>query len=303
MIFDVEEINRILREDPALFVTSIERKYKQQIKKCTEFLIANRQYKFILIAGPSSAGKTTTSHLIKENLEVNGISAKVVSLDNFFVERQETPLLPNGKKDYESLEALDWKLFESKMQELINDKKSELPIYDFVQGTKYYNGTITTLTDNEVIIIEGLHALNPIVDNYIPTNLAVKIYLNTESEFAYRQQMLINKKEIKLVRRLIRDYKKRGATPSMTFSSWPEVLQGEEKYITPYKKNANFKIDTTHAYELAIYFNIIEKIHNQFDDDVQLNSLIIKLSKFKRLSHQFAPMNSLLQEFLGGNKN
>lgn len=303
MKYNVEEINRELKVDPALFVTNVEKNYRAQIKKCTDYLIQNRKFKFVLIAGPSSAGKTTTSHIIKDNLEINGISAKVVSLDNFFVERQETPLLPNGKKDYESLDALDWKLFEAKMNELIKDKKSELPIYDFINGTKYYNGTITTLKDNEVIIIEGLHALNPIVDNYIPTDLAVKVYLNTQTEFVFREQTLINCNEIKLVRRLIRDYKKRGATPAMTFSTWPEVLHGEQTYITPYKDTADFTVDTTHAYEMAIYFNIIEKINNEFADDIELNSLIIKMSKFKRLSHQFAPLHSLLQEFLGGNNN
>ena len=305
MIYDVEELNRCFKDDPAQYVTKAEKKYKQQIKKCIEPLIKkDAMYKFILLAGPSSSGKTTTSYLIKENLEVNGINAKVVSLDNFFVEREETPLLPDGKKDYESLNALDWKLFAQKMKELIEEKKSRLPIYDFITGSKHLSEDYTTLKNNEIIIIEGLHALNPIIDNYIPTKLAYKIYLNTESEFAYKDTILVNKEEIKLVRRLIRDFKKRGATPSMTFNSWPEVLHGEETYITPYKKHANYKIDTTHPYELCIYYNILQKIQDSTDDeDVTLQKLITKLAKFKKLSHQFAPKNSLIQEFLGGNDN
>ncbi|MBQ7307218.1 MAG: hypothetical protein IJW82_01680 [Clostridia bacterium] len=249
MIYDVEELNRCFKDDPAQHVTKAEKKYKQQIKKCIEPLLkSHSQYKFVLLAGPSSAGKTTTSYLIKENLEINGYNAKVVSLDNFFVEREQTPVLPNGKKDYESINALDWKLFAEKMKELIENKKSQLPIYDFISGSKHLANEFTTLRDNEIIIIEGLHALNPIIDQYIPTKLAYKVYLNTESEFNYKGTMLVNKEEIKLVRRLIRDFKKRGATPSMTFNSWPEVLHGEEMYITPYKKYANYKIDTTHAY-------------------------------------------------------
>ena len=305
MVYDVEELNRCFKDDPAQHVTKFEKKYKQQIKKCIEPIVRkDKQYKFILLAGPSSSGKTTTSYLIKENLEINGYSAKVVSLDNFFLERSETPVLPNGKKDYESVDALDWKLFAEKMHELIDNKKSILPIYDFITGTKHPADDYTTLRDNELIIIEGLHALNPIIDKFIPTELAYKVYLNTESEFAFKNTMLVNKEEIKLVRRLIRDYKKRGATPSMTFNSWPEVLHGEELYITPYKKFANYRIDTTHAYELCVYYNILQKIQDSTDDeDVKLQMLITKLAKFKKLSHQFAPKTSLIQEFLGGNDN
>ena len=304
MIYNVEELNRCFNFDPAQYVTKAEKKYRQQIKKCVEPILRSHTYKFILLSGPSSSGKTTTSYLIKEQLELNGYSAKVVSLDNFFVERVNTPLLPNGKKDYESVDAIDWKLFNKVMKELIENKKARLPIYDFISGTKHLAEDYTTLRDNEIIIIEGLHGLNPIIDNYIPTKLAYKVYLNTESEFAYDGIVIVNKEEIKLVRRLIRDFKKRGATPSTTFSNWPEVLHGEDTYISPYKRYANFKIDTTHSYELCIYYNILQKIQNGLDEkDIKLQMLITKLAKFKKLSHQFAPKNSLIQEFLGGNDN
>ena len=305
MNYNLKDINEQINNDKQGFVIACEKKYQNQIVECVENNFANKNgmdYKFILLAGPSSAGKTTTSYLFKENLKKHGFKANVVSIDNFFLERAETPKLPNGNNDYESLRAIDWNLFGKKMKELIEDKKTILPVFDFIDGVKYFPDEETTLNDNEIIIIEGLHALNPIINNYIPTELAFKVYLNTESEFVNDDEVILNKENIKLVRRLIRDFKKRGATPAHTFKTWSDVTDGERTYITPFKNTANKQINTTHAFEPSVYYKYLLDINSTHEHE-KLTEIIKKLEPFANISYDLIPENSLTQEFLGGNKN
>lgn len=304
MNYNLKDINEKVNTNVKALVEQAELKYQQQIKDCVQLLLANKNndYKFILLAGPSSAGKTTTSHLFKENLKLNGINAKVISIDNFFLEREETPKLPNGNYDFESLKALDWDLFGIKMNELIKDKKSILPVFDFVAGQKKYPDSYTTLNDNEVMIIEGLHALNPIINNYIPAKLAYKVYLNTESEFVNDDGTMINKENIKLIRRLIRDYKKRGSTPDNTINTYSDVTDGEKTYITPFKDTANFKINTTHAFEPGVYYSFLVDIQEKTHSN-GLPKILETVEPFAKISYDLIPENSLTQEFLGGNDN
>ena len=303
MMYNVNKINEEIKANPEEFVRVAEEKYENQIASCVNDMMSRgNKFKFILLAGPSSAGKTTTSHLLKENLAKKGYYAKVVSIDNFFLERSETPKLPNGKNDYESLRSLDWNLFGTKMNELIENKKSILPVFDFVVGKKYYPEFYTTLNDNEIIIIEGLHALNSIIDNYIPTNLAYKIYINSESEFCDDNGVILSKETIKLVRRILRDSKKRGISPDQTFDSWPDVIYGEATYINPNIKNAYYKIDTTHSFEPSVYYSHLKDAQIDCKTD-KINDLLKILSLFEPIETEMIPMSSLTQEFLGGNDN
>lgn len=304
MNYNLKDINEKIKSDAKTLVKESELNYQSQIEEAVNQLLSDttNHYKFVLLAGPSSAGKTTTSHLFKENLKLNGIKAQVISVDNFFLEREETPKLPNGNYDYESLRALDWDLFGVKMKELIENKKSILPVFDFVDGKKYFTDEYTTLNDNEIIIIEGLHALNPIINNYIPVELAYKVYLNTVSEFVNDEETILNKENIKLVRRLIRDYKKRGAPPKRTIDTYSDVTDGEKQYITPFMDTANYKINTTHAFEPSVYYNFLVEIQKEAPCD-KLQDLIEKLKPYEKITYDLIPSNSLTQEFLGGNNN
>ena len=160
-----------------ILIETAEKRYHNQLENMIEEVLNLKTIRFILLAGPSSSGKTTTSHIIKELLEKNKKHAKVISLDDFFLERDETPTLQNGDKDYVSVNAIDWKLFDKCMSELLEKGETQLPSYDFLTGSKNFNNEKTTLKQNEIMIIEGLHALNPIINNFIPHSFSYKVFV------------------------------------------------------------------------------------------------------------------------------
>ena len=294
-IIEVSKLNSAVLNDAKNYIEKCENNYKSQMEKIVSFIKLNEEIKFILLAGPSSSGKTTTAKLICENLQKHGFNAKSISLDDFFVERIETPLWEDGTKNYESVDAIDWKLFDTCMHNLLTTKKTVMPTYNFITGTKSFDSMIE-LNDKDIIIIEGLHSLNPIIDNFISTNLSLKIYLAPIVEYIKNDETIMNGTDLRFIRRLIRDIYTRGSTPEKTMDEWKGVLLGEKLYIDPYKGTANFTINSSHPYEICVYKYCLKDIYSQNFDVV--NNKLKSLEFVSMLDKNLVPKDSLLQEFV-----
>lgn len=292
----ISSVNENINKDILSYVKKCEFNYQNQITKIVKQTINDKSKKFILLAGPSSSGKTTTARLLCENFASFGIKAKPISLDDFFVNRDETPKWEDGRYNYESVDAIDWKLFDTCMSNLLNNKKSSMPTYDFITGIKSITYE-TTLEDNEIIVVEGLHSLNPIIDNFIPKNNSVKIYLSPRVNFVDDDNNeIMNGKQMRFFRRLIRDAFTRGTSPKQTLEVWPDVQKGEILYIDPFKDNADYHINSVHLYEVGVYKSILKQLN--LLDDSQLAPFVKLLANFDFVEKSVVPTTSLLTEFV-----
>lgn len=294
-IIDVAKLNEEIKSNTNAFISECENKYKNQLKSVVNSIAQKDGIKFILLAGPSSSGKTTTAKLLKQNLIEAGFNCKTISLDDFFVERKDTPLWENGRPNYESVDAIDWSLFDKCMHELLKTGKTLMPVYDFITGTKSFKYTLS-LGENDIIIIEGLHSLNPIIDRFISTKFSVKLFLVPAVEYVFNNEVILSGRKLRFFRRLIRDAYTRGASPERTLDEWNEVLLGEQLYIDPYKHTADFTINTSHPYEVCIYHSIIKYL--KLDQNPQFTLLVEPFDKIVSADKSLVPEGSLLQEFV-----
>lgn len=295
-IFYIDEINNLAKNDDKLLISMSEEMYHDQTTEMVNDIISKENVKIILIAGPSSSGKTTTSKLIRENLLKHNKKSIIVSLDDFFLNRVDTPLLPNGKYDYENITALDLKCFYTFMDNLIENKSAKMPVYNFISGKREDQLVPVNIDSDTYIIIEGLHALNPILTEK-HKKYVYKLYLCALSNFNYNDELLINYVDLRLIRRMIRDYYTRGRTIEETLYTWQEVLDGEVKYIDPYKNDVDFTIDSTHMYEPLLYAKYLLPLLEKLDLPIT-NKLKEKLNKCEKLNKNIIPKNSLLKEFI-----
>ena len=294
----VEYINNQIDKNCDEFVKQCEDKYKSQIfevaKKVKD---SNGTIQFVMVAGPSSSGKTTTSKILVDALKDNGFFAKELSLDDFFVNRLSTPKWEDGSYNYETSDAIDWNLFSKCMSDLLEGKSVKLPTYNFVTGEKEFFGE-TKLQENTVFIIEGLHALNPIIDNIIPKRKSFKIYISTNTTVENDNQEYIANNTVRLFRRIIRDFHTRATTVEDTLENWERVKLGENLYIDPFVEQAEFSINTFHPYELSVYKNIFATFQNQCESLDEIKHI---LSVFTELDKSIVPQDSVIQEFIPKN--
>ncbi len=289
--FFIEEINNLAQNDKELLVSMGEEMYHDQIDTLAKDII-EKQAKIILVAGPSSSGKTTTSNLIGKRIEANGLKCLSVSLDDFFLNRANTPLLPNGNYDYENITALDLPYFNQFINELYTQGYSLMPTYNFITGSRESKMKKVSIDDKTVVIIEGLHALNPTLLN--KTDGIYRVYICPTSNFDYNNKTLFNFVQLRLLRRMLRDYLSRGRTIEKTIEGWQEVLDGEKKYIDPYKHLANFVVDSTHLYEPLIYSKYLTPLLKNSDTEKEIKE---KLQNITKLDKKYIPKDSLLNEF------
>ena len=277
-----------------------------QEKKIAEIAqeIARRDLKLVLIAGPSSSGKTTTCKRLAVQLLANGIKPVMISLDDYFVDRVQTPRDASGDYDYESLYALNLPLFNDHLQRLFRGEEVQMPRYDFPTGTSQPDGKTLRLHDNEVLVVEGIHALNPELTAQIPEQQKFRIYASALTTILLDTHNYIPTTDNRLLRRIIRDYKYRGCSAQETIRRWPSVRRGEDKWIFPYQENADVMFNTAMIYELAVIKQQAEPILDEVPENCEEYAEAYRLRKFLRyirpLSTEGLPPTSLLREFLGG---
>lgn len=267
-------------------------------------LSRDNQVKIILISGPSSSGKTTFAKRLAIHLMVNGMKPLNLSLDNYFVNRDDTPLDENGNHDYEALEALDVKCFNQNLLDLLNGKKVEIPKFSFESGMRFYNGETMEMLPHNVLIIEGIHGLNPELTCSIPAEAKFKIYVSALTSLNIDDHNRVSTTDNRLIRRIVRDYRYRKYSARDTISRWPSVRAGEEKHIFPFQEEADTMFNSALLYELAVLKPYAEPILREVQPNQPEYSEATRLmnffSYFKPLRPHDIPPTSILREFLGG---
>jgi len=264
----------------------------------------NHQVKIILISGPSSSGKTTFAKRLAIHLIVNGMKPLNLSLDNYFVDRDKTPLDEHGNHDYEAVEALDIELFNQNLVALLNGEKVEIPKFSFETGTRFYNGETLHMQPENVLIIEGIHGLNPQLTSSIAPEAKFKIYVSALAALNIDDHNRVSTTDNRLVRRIVRDYRYRKYSARETISRWPSVRKGEEKHIFPFQEEADTMFNSALLYELAVLKPFAEPILLEVQPNQPEYSEATRLLGFfrylKPLQPTQIPPTSIMREFLGG---
>ena len=260
--------------------------------------------RIVLIAGPSSSGKTTSSRRLAIQLMINRIIPQVISLDNYFVDREATPKDENGEYDYESLYALDLDLFNTDLRRLIAGEEVEMPTYDFATGRRVFKGDKMRLGENNVLLIEGIHGLNPELTAQIPEEQKFRLYVSALTTLTIDDHNWVPTTDNRLLRRIIRDHKYRGSDALDTIARWPSVRRGEEKWIFPFQENADATFNSSLLFELGVMKDyavpLLRKVPRNVPEFAEAVRLLTFLSYFLPISEEQIPSTSLLREFLGG---
>ncbi|MEY8367450.1 nucleoside kinase [Anaerovoracaceae bacterium 42-11] len=276
-------------------------------KKIAEIadMIKKQNKRIVLIAGPSSSGKTTFARRLCIQLKVNGLDPIYMGTDDYFVEREETPLDENGEKDYENLQALDIELFNSNMNDLLAGEKVDLPTFNFMTGHKEYGKRITSIRANQPIVIEGIHALNEELTAYIPKEEKFKIYISPLTQLNIDAHNRIPTTDERMLRRMVRDNLYRGHNAQSTIASWPKVRAGEDKNIFPYSSEADVLFNSYHVYEIAVLKKYAEPLLKEIKPEEAEYADAVRMLKFLRFfktieDDSIIVNNSIIREFIGG---
>ena len=275
-----------------------------RISSIAKEIIRRRDVKFVMIAGPSSSGKTTFSHRLSIQLAAHGMKPHPIAVDNYFVNREDTPLDEEGKKNYECLEAIDVELFNRDMTALLQGEEVELPRFDFVDGKRVYKGDFLRLDSDDILVIEGIHGLNDKLSYSLPRENKFKIYISALTQLNVDEHNRIPTTDGRLIRRMIRDMRTRGTSARETIARWPSVRRGEEENIFPYQEEADEMFNSALIYELAVLKLYVEPLMFQIRPEepeyYEAKRLLKFLDYFVGVPSDDIPKNSILREFIGG---
>ncbi|MGL5682822.1 MAG: nucleoside kinase [Marinifilaceae bacterium] len=292
-----QEIGTVIKVSEALHEKKISQ-IADMIKK------QHRKLKIIMIAGPSSSGKTTFGKRLSIQLLVNGITPINLSLDNYFVNREHTPKDEFGEYDFEAIGALDLETFSKDMNRLLNGEEIEIPKFSFETGQRFYDGEMLQIENNNVIIVEGIHGLNPALTELLPQDKLFKIFISALTSISIDKHNIISPSDNRLIRRLVRDAKYRNYSAVETIKRWDSVLLGEHRNIIPYQEEADVMFNTALIYELGVLKQYAEPLLNEvlsfYPEHSKAQKLLKFFSYFKTIPTREIPPTSLLREFLGG---
>ena len=297
-------INESVSRDVSGFIDECENQFDSCLENAVGRILSDSDCDIVLLAGPSSSGKTTTAGKIAEKIRATGRNAYTVSLDDFYFNRDDIPVGDDGVQDFESVSALDTELIHRVFTSLINDRSAELPIFDFVTGSRKDETNHIELAKDDVIIVEGLHALNPVITSGLEESHLFKIYISVSTRVTGENgRVLLNKRNLRLARRIIRDAKHRNTPAEDTLSRWSSVLHGEDKYLFPFESNAEMKIDSFHPYEPCMFRAAVLEQLDTVGEDSEFFEKACELKQVYEnaclIDAELLPETSLLQEFLG----
>ena len=301
----IYKLNNIIEHGNLKYLIMLEEAlHEKKIANIADKIAENKNIKMVLIAGPSSSGKTTFAQRLGLQLRINGLKPVTISVDNYFVERPDTPLDENGEYDFENIEAIDLDLFNKDLTALLNGEVIQCPEFDFSVGTKRYKGKTMHLADDEILVIEGIHCINDKLTELIQKKKKYKVYISDLTVLNMDRLNRISTTDTRLIRRIVRDYQFRSYSAKHTLDAWPKVNRGEEKNIFPYQEDADSIFNTSLIYELAalkdIAIPLLEEIKPTERQYAEARRLIEILKYFKSIKSDIIPNNSLLKEFLGG---
>lgn len=301
--FTYGRINSLAIE-PEKFISECSQAYRLRVCEVADRIFADKNRKIVMLAGPSSSGKTTTAKFLSEEINRLGGKAYTVSLDDFYLPRGTSyPLDENGKPDFECVEALDTELLHSSLRSLAEKGKAVLPVFDFKTGDRINNAKTIVLDENDVIIVEGLHALNPVITDTLDESKLLKIYISVSSRIYDNDgNVLFSKRDLRFIRRMVRDYHFRSTPVERSFEIWESVMRGEDRYLFPFEERADIKINSFHPCEPCVFsekaIGLLSMANlGEFKEKADL--LIYKLGLFKKTDYSLLPADSLLREFTG----
>ena len=277
---------------------------EQKIAELAGEIAKRRGVKFVMIAGPSSSGKTTFCNRLSIQLAAHGLVPHPVSLDNYYLNRVDTPRDENGEYDFECLEALDLELLDRDLNTLLSGGQIELPYYNFKTGKREYKGQYMELGSEDILVMEGIHGLNDRLSSSIPKDSCYKVYISALTQLNVDEHNRIPTTDGRLLRRMVRDNRTRATSARETIAMWHKVRKGEEKYIFPYQDSADFVFNSALIYELSVLKQYAEPILFQIPEDApefqEAKRLLKFLDYFVGIPSEPVPQNSILREFIGG---
>ncbi len=304
---DTDKISALSPDGQKKYVSDCESSYDAALDMIADELVRRKDVKLCGLAGPSCAGKTTTSFKLTVKLAAGGIKVRTLSIDDFFHNRENGPIGTDGKPDYESISYVNLDLLQSTLADIIKGKTVYLPKYDFPTGKRIDRYEQYTALPDELIILEGLHALNDIMYGGFESDEYYRLFINVEGVLKQNGKELFDGRELRLMRRLIRDFKFRAADAELTFGLWGNVLKGEDKYIHPFESRADFKINSMFAYEPCVVrrqvYDVLSGLSPQSKFYPAAAALRDKLKNIPAIDEGAVPINSLMREFIGRTEN
>ena len=304
MINTLSLINKAIKENAPLFIKNCEEEYKEQINSIAKQIADNDDIKIVAIAGPSASGKTTTAHLLMKRLADLSEKTDVVSLDDFYLPIGKMPILPDGNRDFESVHALDLPCIETVFKSIINTGAAILPRFDFQTKTHIENARRVDVGNRGIVIVEGLHALNPAVTGLVGKENILKIYISVNMPIENENgEQVLSSRHLRLARRVLRDERFRGSPPKETLFLWNKVVEGESKYLYCFKNTADIRLTTLHSFEPCLYKEPFCRLRGSVDSGTPCYDYFIKtanaLEQFCAIDSKLIPANSLIREFIG----
>lgn len=301
----LSEINHMAQTDPAGLIAKAEQRYDLALHDLAERITQNEQYKIILLAGPSGSGKTTTAHILRDKLHARGVFAAVVSLDHFYLPEDQMPRLENGDADLESVYSLDILEIHRCFSEIIAQGKTDMPVYDFALGRRADTPLSIDIGNHGILIIEGLHALNPVLTGNLHAENLFRLYISVNCPVLDDAGgVVLTSRQMRLARRMSRDFIYRNTTAERTLRLWTSVVAGEEKYLYCFKGNADCKLVTFHSFEPCVFRNIVIGLLEQLTPQADNYEYVMKtkqaLERFVPLDFELVPETSLIREFIKG---
>lgn len=300
MIIGIDQIDTKTLRDPAAFIRETDEAYRAQLTRIAEHIcVCHEQRPIVLISGPSGSGKTTTARMLERILDRMGVESHTLSMDNYFLSltEEEIRLVDEGKLDLESPARVDADLLHRQLAAMVRGETVALPVYDFVNSRRVDSGKTLTRGKNEIVILEGIHALNPDVVR-LPDENMTKLYISVRTRVTC-DDITLHPSKIRLLRRMLRDRVGRGRRPEETLSLFAAVQRGEARYIMPYKHRADFDIDTFIAYELGVYKKAFMENLAHLHDDPEMDPVLSVLEHAEEIDESLVPRESLIREFIG----
>ena len=299
--FTLNDINENVESNMESFINDAENRFESSVTELADRFTSDCD--IVLLAGPSSSGKTTTAGKIAQKIKNRGRNAYTLSLDDYYRNAADIPLTEKGLKDFENVSALDIDLIHRTFSDLIEKRTAQVPEFDFVSGTRKPETRKLELKKDDLIIVEGIHALNPIITKGLDESHITKVYISVSSRVTDDSgRVVFSKRNLRLVRRMIRDYHYRNTSIEKTLSQWQEVLKGEDKYIFPFERNASFRIDSFHPYEPCLFKSEAVELLGTVGEDSGVYPIASELknsfSELDTIDMSKLPADSLLREFV-----